>query len=523
VATNGAFVASWLDQSSDNNDAAQTLPSFRPIYTDTGISGRPSIRFLGTNYFTLPSTLFAGVTEGEAFVVLQATANRPAVNRGLWLMGDGSSSYYPTTVGTIEEGFGVTNVTILTSDPSQRIDQPHIYDVLSKTNEWTSRINGVIHYSQNVNPVYFQASPPRLGSAANDRYFDGYISEVLFYARALTADERFSVGTYLAHRYSLFTPPAAPTNLLAFGVSTNQISLTWSSQISDTNTSFTIQRQSGSGCYSNVAVLQNSLSYLDSGLAPATQYYYRVGAANYAGLSGLSFETSATTLTDGTAIPLDAVQVWLKGDSGHGGNPINCWVDQTTNGNDAYHAPPDTGPNFNKPTWVPNGISARPALYFFNTNVFFLPAFSSGWTQAEVFIVLKTVPPPSPGTAGLWIMGSGGSYYPDPADGTVTENFGRSAYPLNTGPPGITLTNAHLYNVMSKAGDWINRFNNTNHYETTDNMVVGFASPPRLGWGANQQFFRGYIAEIMIFNRELTSAERSTVATVYLRQRFGLW
>jgi hypothetical protein len=32
-----------------------------------------------------------------------------------------------------------------------------------------------------------------------------------------------------------------------------------------------------------------------------------------------------------------------------------------------------------------------------------------------------------------------------------------------------------------------------------------------------------FVAEVMIFNRELTAAERSTVASVYLRQRFNLW
>jgi hypothetical protein len=36
-------------------------------------------------------------------------------------------------------------------------------------------------------------------------------------------------------------------------------------------------------------------------------------------------------------------------------------------------------------------------------------------------------------------------------------------------------------------------------------------------------YFRGYISELMIFDRELTAAERGTVATNYLRVRFNLW
>jgi hypothetical protein len=92
---------------------------------------------------------------------------------------------------------------------------------------------------------------------------------------------------------------------------------------------------------------------------------------------------------------------------------------------------------------------------------------------------------------------------------------------LNTGLPGINLSNPHLYNVMSRPGFSINRFSNVDHYSTSD-YSGGFSPTPWLGWGANEQYFRGYIAELLMFNRELTPAERSTVATVYLKQRFGL-
>jgi len=54
----------------------------------------------------------------------------------------------------------------------------------------------------------------------------------------------------------------------------------------------------------------------------------------------------------------------------------------------------------------------------------------------------------------------------------------------------------------------------------TDN-VVGFHSSPTIGWGANYNYFRDYIFEIMIFNRELTAAERGTLATNYFNQRFN--
>ena len=102
-------------------------------------------------------------------------------------------------------------------------------------------------------------------------------------------------------------------------VSTNQISLTWSNPLSNTNISFTVQRRTTSGSYSNVVLLQNALSYLDSGLPAGTQFFYRVKGANYAGESSYSPETNATTFASTAGIPLESLKVWLKADCGHGG------------------------------------------------------------------------------------------------------------------------------------------------------------------------------------------------------------
>jgi hypothetical protein len=71
------------------------------------------------------------------------------------------------------------------------------------------------------------------------------------------------------------------------------------------------------------------------------------------------------------------------------------------------------------------------------------------------------------------------------------------------------------------AGSWASRTNNNVLYSTNVN-AVGFQGPStRIGWGTAQNYF--YMAEVMIFNRELTAMERCTVAAVYLRQRFNLW
>jgi hypothetical protein len=80
--------------------------------------------------------------------------------------------------------------------------------------------------------------------------------------------------------------------------------------------------------------------------------------------------------------------------------------------------------------------------------------------------------------------------------------------------------------VLSKIGVWVARMNNTS-YGPAVATNVGFNNNhnnPRLGWGGSgsNSNFRGYISEVMIFDRELTADERATVSTGYLYKRYSL-
>ena len=117
--------------------------------------------------------------------------------------------------------------------------------------------------------------------------FAGQIAEVLIFSRGLTPSERFNLGTYLNWRYNLVAnPPATPTNLTAFAVSSDQVALAWSSMLTNVSINFHVQRGTNGGSFADVAVLENATSYLDTGLMAGTEYIYRVMAANYAGMSG---------------------------------------------------------------------------------------------------------------------------------------------------------------------------------------------------------------------------------------------
>ncbi|MGE5180169.1 MAG: LamG-like jellyroll fold domain-containing protein [Bacteroidota bacterium] len=93
------------------------------------------------------------------------------------------------------------------------------------------------------------------------------------------------------------TPPAAPSNLTAEGVSATQIDLTWTDG-SDNESGFAIERSttgSGGPFTPLITVGANTTAYSNTGLAQTTEYCYRIRAVNGAGASDYSGPVCTTT------------------------------------------------------------------------------------------------------------------------------------------------------------------------------------------------------------------------------------
>ncbi|MCU0783444.1 MAG: hypothetical protein MUF81_05220 [Verrucomicrobia bacterium] len=526
VQTNAAGkVNPWTDQSGNMNDASQNTDVNRPFYSANGIAEKSAIYFPGTNnYFNLPSTLFNNATEGEAFALLTADSTSPTNTRALWLIGPQGSSY-PHTDGTVADSFGSLGI-VNTPVPANSIDQAHIYNVVARSNEWTCRLNGVTHFSRNNNTLSFSSSPVWLGAGGNGHYFAGYMGEILMYSRALSVRERLAVESYLSQRFSLVTdtPPVA-ANLAIWAVSTNQISLTWSNAISNTNLTFIVERRTAGESFTDVAFVRNGLSYLDSDLALGTQYYYRIKSLNYSGQSALSAETNVTTLSSGAEIPLASLKLWLKAGCGHGYGPVNCWEDQTTNNNSPYFS---TSVANGATKWAGFNTNGDPAVFFEGTNAFLLPPFLSSATQAEAMVAVRSFGSTATNWVALWLMGGGATECRYPyTNNYIGDNFGRhttnGAAFFSSGLADMSVL--HLYNPMSKAGEWSARVNHMLRHTTAINNPAFQPNNCRLGRGDStiSKYLVGEISELMIFNRELTAAERDTVTTNYFRMRFNLW
>lgn len=125
-------------------------------------------------------------------------------------------------------------------------------------------------------------------------------------------------------------PPDAPSNLTVTPVSDSELTLNWVDN-ADNETGFRIERSTDGMNFSEVAVVgANVITFLDSGLAALTTYFYQVRAFNLDGVSGYSNIASDTTM----ALPpevsiLDDLLAYyrLEGEDGNAE-----WPDEGPNG-----------------------------------------------------------------------------------------------------------------------------------------------------------------------------------------------
>jgi hypothetical protein len=177
-----------------------------------------------------------------------------------------------------------------------------------------------------------------------------------------------------------------------------------------------------------------------------------------------------------------------------------------------------------QPQFVTNGLNGLPVMRFDGANdSFALPNVLNGATQAEAFIVLKATNDLPSSPHGLWYFGTSQGYYPN-TDGKVLDDFGTGSQ-RDLGDPAQPVSQFHLYNVSSKANSWNAWINGLNLLSSTNNSFA-YTPSPVLGYSITcpyycyTYYFAGDIAEVLVYNRVLSSDERAAVGT-YLNKRFA--
>lgn len=225
--------------------------------------------------------------------------------------------------------------------------------------------------------------------------------------------------------------------------------------------------------------------------------------------------------------------MWFQADSLalSDGDPISTWTDSTGNGHDA------TAGGAQRPTYrASGGSNNEPYVEFDGSDDQMTidsgnPSFATGWTQGEMFVVVKldADPPASNSSDAGVVQGLGGTgfslgarcEYPDFDSGDILEGFGNGNGSRRQFDPGVSLASWRLYNVSSQSGEYKARIDGTEVYSNATNTVSFAESGPRLCQTNSLARMDGQVHEVLIYDAVLSSGDRS-IAEDYLAGKYNL-
>lgn len=377
--TMGAASGYKLDRATSSSGPwTQVYSGSGASYTDTGVQGGTKYYYevCGTNGNgstsfspSVSATTPTGVPTG-----LAATATGSSTISVSWNTMSGATSYTlqrsTSANGTYTQIY--TGSTASYSDSGLQANTTYYYEV--KSNDST----GSSAYSSSVNATTFPATPTGLAATPTgsstisvswstvsgatsytlqrSTSASGAYTSVYTGATASYSDSGLQGGTTYYYEVdasagtessayssavSALTYPATPTGLSGSPSSPHKISVSWNAMTGATT--YTLQTATSSSgpwtqLYSGPAV-----SYADSGLQPATTYYFEIRSGNSSGNSAYSSAASATPSptvsisSPGNNQALTTFPITVSGtatDTG-GGGLSNVTVDNTANGSTA--------------------------------------------------------------------------------------------------------------------------------------------------------------------------------------------
>lgn len=204
--SSGTSISQCDDISGNARHWTQATGSAQPTRDDsTLLNGKSGIRFTAASlqYFDAPNFL-TGFAAAEVFVVLQAGADPGAAvgNSGLWKYGSSAQdSHYPFTDGIVYEAFG-TNTRKATVNPTPSLAVPRLYNVMTKANGYTTRLDGTQLFTTATNTVGWSTTP-QFGHSVNVVYFNGWVWAFALFNAELSTQDRDAVEAYYAAKYAM--------------------------------------------------------------------------------------------------------------------------------------------------------------------------------------------------------------------------------------------------------------------------------------------------------------------------------
>lgn len=516
-------VTTWSDQSGNGNDASQSTTSQKPTLVQGAVHNSilPAIQFDGTDDRLTMNSGFSNLTSGlDIFVVFKPTSssgNRTSITVGNASNADSVTVQTNNTDTTLVAYNNTTSSSVSTSNNPIAVGS---YQVLeqwfqpgSSNGTGTILVNSV-QKAQATNLVSTLRNVSRannaigMSNAASD-FFQGEIAEIIFYKTKLSDTKRASIQSYLLSKYGL-----GPTPTLDAPV------MTPSSAIMVPYQTVTMSQSQGATIYYSLdGSTPNTTDYPwyngETLTFPASATLNAIAVAPY-------FNNSSATATyvvdpNTIGIPRSGLITWLMANEGitlASGN-VSIWNDRSGQNNHATQSN-----SSNRPGYSSSAINDLPAVTFNGSSQFLaLPSGYSTFTSgASIFVVLR----PNSVSAGARVIDLGNGATSDNVNIQEPTSTGASMYVFNGSTPSsvtassaITLGKFQLLEAIHNGSTTATILTNALQGAQSTSMN-SITNTPRssnfLGQGsAGGNYFNGDIAEVLVYNRAVTTLERSTI------------
>jgi fibronectin type 3 domain-containing protein len=539
----GAAVSVWRSNAGDAD--AVSSGGQAPVFVSSGIGGVPSVRFDGVDDYLSLGAGFDDFTAGMSmFVVAQPSVLQPGSklvalgngagqqNIGFGRAGSSSGLQYFTTqsggsFGWFDTSGGLVAGEAAVYSVSQAGGVPDSVVTASVRRDGVELGSGSVY----VPPVATRGVNYIGKSYWSDGAFQGDVAEVLIYDRELTPAEYATVTEYLSTKYSIDSPPAVPVGVTATaGDATATVA--WES-VQDSVGYRVYRAGQAAGPYEIIAdVVSTTTAYVDGGVVNGQTYHYAVSAYGAGGESAMSTSVSATPEDPApVGIPLDGLVLSLDASvlQVADGAAVSVWrsnagdADAVSSGGQA-------------PVFVSSGIGGVPSVRFDGVDDYL--SLGAGFDDFTAGMSMFVVAQPSvlqPGSklvalgngAGQQNIGFGRAGSSSGLQYFTTQSGGSFGWFDTSG--GLVAGEAAVYSVSQAGGvpDSV-----VTASVRRDGVELGSGSvyvPPVATRGVNyigksywsDGAFQGDVAEVLIYDRELTPAEYATV-TEYLSTKYSI-